>query len=460
MDNQRTKPPQKPPLPVDEDGKATVFNPFTANSRQMITFHLSWLSLFSCFFSTFSIPPLLPVIRSDLHLSPSDIATAGAASFVGSVLSRLLMGPACDILGPRLASATLSLVTAPAILAVSLASTPLFFSLLRLLVGLCLGNFVANQFWTSTLFSGPVVGRANATAAGWANTGSGLAQLTMPLIYSLIASLFRAESPSFCWRAALILPAVFQALTAILILKYTNDNHHHHHHHNATTKPAKKDTIKILLNGLKNYRGWIMAILYGASFGVELTIDNIIAEYFYDEYGLRLEVAGAVAACFGLGNCISRPMGGAVSDYMGKRYGVRGRLWSLWAGLTVAGLLCVGLGRVNTLYGSILVMCGFSVFVQASSGMVFGVVPFVSTRSLGVISGMTGSGGTLGAVVTQLVFFSDTTKMSTHTGLFAMGIAMLLCTCTVTLIYSPQCGGVFCAPSPSTLDDQDYTLLD
>ncbi|KAL9248017.1 hypothetical protein vseg_021383 [Gypsophila vaccaria] len=450
-----TKPPPQPSLPLDEDGKATVFNPFTTASPQMITFHLSWLSLFSCFFSTFSIPPLLPIIRSDLSLTRSDISSANAASFVGSVLSRLLMGPACETLGPRVASAALSLVTAPAILAVSLAASPASFSLLRLLVGLSLGNFVANQFWTSTLFSGPVVGRANATSAGWANTGSGLAQLTMPLVYSLTLSLFRAQGPGFCWRAALVVPALFQAATAALVLKYTSDDNCH-----AKKLSPKRDSLKILFMGLKNYRGWILALLYAVSFGVELTIDNIIAEYFYDEYGLRLEVAGAVAACFGLGNCVSRPMGGLVSDYMGKRYGVRGRLWSLWAGLTVAGLLCVGLGRVSTLYGSIAVMCGFSVFVQASSGMVFGVVPFMSTRSLGVISGMTGSGGTVGGVVTQLVFFSHTTKMSTHTGLFAMGIAMLLCTCSVTLIYSPQWGGVFCRPSPSTLDDEDYTLLD
>lgn len=109
-------------------------------------------------------------------------------------------------------------------------------------------------------------------------------------------------------------------------------------------------------------------------------MDNIVAGYFYDRFGVNLEAAGALAASFGLANVASRPGGGVVSDKMGRRFGMRGRLWGLWVVQTVAGLLCVLLGRVETLWGSVVVMCCFSVFVQAASGLTFGVVPFVSKR--------------------------------------------------------------------------------
>lgn len=113
---------------------------------------------------------------------------------------------------------------------------------------------------------------------------------------------------------------------------------------------------------------------------MELTTDNIIAQYFYDRFGVNLQLAGTIAACFGIANVFSRPAGGMVSDQMARWFGIRGRLWGLWLVQTVAGLVCVLLGRVNSLWGSVAVMCAFSVFVQAASGLTFGVVPFVSKR--------------------------------------------------------------------------------
>ncbi|OWM70639.1 high affinity nitrate transporter 2.7 [Punica granatum] len=451
-------------IPVDSNGKATQFKPFSASSPHMLAFHLAWFSLFSCFFSTFSIPPLLPVIRADLHLSASDVGIAGIASFTGAILSRLAMGPACDLFGPRVASAALSLLTAPAILAALLVSSARGFVVVRFLVGFSLANFVSNQFWMSSMFSGQVVGLATAVSAGWANAGSGLAQLIMPLIYSSLGTALHSSS-STAWRLSFVFPALFQALTAILVLAFGQDRPYSGSNANPiklNSSFSSKDTkfLSVLLHGLKNYRGWILGLTYGYCFGVELTTNNILAQYFYDRFGLSLRTAGLIAACFGAGNIISRPAGGAVSDELGRRFGMRGRLWGLWAVQTAAGLLCLLLGRVSSLWGSIVVMCCFSFFVQAASGLTFGVVPFVSKRSLGVISGMTGSGGTIGAVVTQLLLFSGSSGLSKQTSISLMGLVMIVCTLPITLIYFPESGGMFCRPSEH-LDSglEEYYLL-
>ncbi|KAI3520748.1 hypothetical protein L1887_10198 [Cichorium endivia] len=437
-------------IAVDSDHRATEFRPFSLSSPHMRAFHLAWLSLFTCFFSTFSIPPLLPIIREDLHLSPSDVGTAGIAAFAGSIVSRLAMGPACDVFGPRLASATLSLVTAPILLSAAFISSPLSFILLRFFVGFSLANFVANQFWMSSMFSGCTVGLANGVAAGWANVGSGLTQLVMPIIFSILNTHFNL-SQSASWRTAFVVPAVFQAIMALLVLAYGQDLPDGKY---KKYKKEQKDSFGLFFYGITNYRGWVLGLTYGFCFGVELTMDNIIAEYFYDRFGVNMETAGVIAASFGFANWVSRPTGGVVSDKLGKRFGMKGRLWGLWVVQTVAGLLCLWLGRVNSLWGSIVVMCGFSFFVQAASGLTFGVVPFVSKRSMGVISGMTGSGGTVGAVVTQLLLFSGETKFSTQTGISLMGVMMIVSTLSVTTIYFPQWGGMFCGPS-----DHGYQLL-
>ncbi|XP_077253566.1 high affinity nitrate transporter 2.5-like [Tasmannia lanceolata] len=446
-------------LPVDSDHKALEFRLFSASPPHMRAFHLAWTSLFTCFFSTFATPPLISIIRDDLNLTDTDISNAGIASVSGAIFARLAIGTACDLVGPRFASTVMSLVTAPIVLGISTISSATGFILFRFLIGLSLANFVANQYWMSSMFSGRVVGLANGVAAGWANVGSGATQLLMPLIYSLICKL--GVTSFTAWRVAFVIPATLQTLTALAVSAFGQDypDGNFKRPQKSGNKP-KDGFFKVLCHGLKNYRGWILGLTYGYCFGVELTMDNIIAEYFYDRFDLRIQIAGLIAASFGLANLVSRPSGGVISDMMERRFGMRGRLWSLWTVQTIAGLLCVLLGQMNSLGGSVVVMFAFSLFVQAASGMTFGVVPFVSRRSLGVISGMTGSGGTVGAVVTQLLLFSGS-KYSTETGITLMGIMILLCTLPISLIYFPKWGGMFCGPSiEANAIEEDYHLLE
>ncbi|KAK3032087.1 hypothetical protein RJ639_036301 [Escallonia herrerae] len=419
-------------IAVDSDHKATEFRPLSISSPHMRAFHLAWLSLFSCFFSTFSIPPLLPIIRQDLHLTDADVGYAGIASFAGSIFSRLTMGPACDLLGPRIASASLSLFTAPVVLSTSLISTPQSFIFLRFLIGFSLANFVSSQFWMSSMFSSSVVDRTCQRSRS--RVGQCRVRLHVPSVTA--------------WRVAYVLPATFQAVMAVMVLAFGQDLPDRKYKRSRITGSKDKDNFfEVLFHGLTNYRGWILGLTYGFCFGVELTTDNIIAQYFYNRFNVNIQTAGAIAASFGVANCVSRPAGGILSDKMGRRFGMRGRLWSLWVVQNVAGLLSVLLGRVNSLVGSVIVMCSFSLFVQAASGLTFGVVPFVSKRSLGVISGMTGSGGTVGAVVTQLLLFSGSNTFSTEKGISLMGLMMLISTLPLTFIYFPQWGGTFCRPS-------------
>lgn len=366
-------------IAVDSDNKATEFKFFSASPPHMRAFHLAWISLFACFFSTFATPPLLPVIRDNLNLTDTDISNAGIASVSGAIFSRLAMGAACDIAGPRVVSASVSLIIAPVVFAISMVSSPMGFVAFRFLVGLSLANFVANQFWMSCMFSSNVVGIANGVAAGWANVGSGAIQLLMPLIYSFICQI---GVPSFtAWRVAFFIPALLQALTAIAVLALGQDLPDGNFQRPQNSGKKQEDGLfTVVLHGLKNYRGWILGLVYGFCFGVELTIDNIVAEYFYDRFNLKIQTAGVIAASFGFANFISRPAGGVISDMMGRRFGMRGRLWSLWLVHSFAGLLCVLLGRVNSLSVSVVVMVAFSFFVQAASGLTFGVVPFVSRR--------------------------------------------------------------------------------
>lgn len=46
------------------------------------------------------------------------------------------------------------------------------------------------------------------------------------------------------------------------------------------------------------------------------------------QFGLSIEIAGIVGAVFGLMNIFCRSLGGWASDFAGKYFGMRGRLWA------------------------------------------------------------------------------------------------------------------------------------
>src|SRR3569623_1629378 len=199
----------------------TKHNIFSLKGVQMRTFHLTWLMFFVCFFGWFGLAPLMPTIRTELHLTKAMVGNTIIASVASTIIARLIIGKLCDTWGPRKTAVRLLLIGSLPVFFVGLAHDYTSFLLFRLAIGVIGASFVITQFHTSMMFAPNIKGTANAVAGGWGNLGGGVTNMVMPIIFATIVGFGYTKAEA--WRYAMILPGAMMLIIAWLYFKYTKD---------------------------------------------------------------------------------------------------------------------------------------------------------------------------------------------------------------------------------------------
>lgn len=429
--------------------KATSINLFSFKTPQMRAFHITWFAFFLCFFGWFGIAPLMAVVREDLGLTREQIGNTIIASVAITILFRLIIGRLCDRYGPRLSYTWLLILGSIPVMGIGLANSYETFLLFRLAIGIIGASFVITQYHTSVMFAPNIVGTANATTAGWGNLGGGVTQMVMPLILAAVLTL--GVNEFLGWRLAMIIPGFVLLLTGIVYYFFTQDcpdgNFRDLRAQGKLPGATDKNEGSFLL-AARDYRVWALFIVYAACFGVELTINNIAALYYFDHFGLSLKTAGIIASLFGLTNIFARTLGGIFSDRLARNWGLKGRIRFLFAVLTLEGLALILFSQMSVLVLAIGSMVIFSLFVQMSEGATYGIVPFINKKALGSVAGIVGAGGNAGAVAAGFLFRSE--NVTTQQGLFYLGCLVLVASVFAMAIRF----------SPAVLKQEDKALQD
>ncbi|WP_423128214.1 MFS transporter [Gaoshiqia sp. Z1-71] len=404
--------------------KAGKIELFSLKTIQMRTFHITWFSFFLCFFGWFGVAPLMAVIREELLLSKAQIGNIIISSVMITIFARLFIGWLADKIGPRITYTWLLIVGAFPVMLIGLSTDYTSLLIFRLMIGIIGASFVLTQFHTSLMFASNVVGTANATTAGWGNLGGGVTQIVMPLIFAGFIGLGFVDSQA--WRYAMIIPGILMIVMGIIYYKFTTDTPQGNLKDLKRLDPefaiGKKTENGSFAAALKDYRVWGLFLIYGACFGVELTVNNIASLYYRDYFNLDVKTAGLIAGLFGLMNLFARSLGGILGDKSGMKWGLKGRVYFLFLTLLFEGLAIMLFSKVTVLPLAIGSMIIFSLFVQLAEGATFSVVPFVNKRAVGTVSGIVGAGGNAGAVAAGFLFKVE--GLSYPQALFVIGIVV------------------------------------
>ena len=417
---------------VDIKHKATKIQLFNFSTPQMRAFHMSWFAFFLCFFAWFGVAPLMAIVREELALTKAQVGNTIIASVLITIVARLAIGWCCDRFGPRLTYSWLLVLGAIPVMGIGLAQDYVTFLLFRLGIGVIGASFVITQYHTSVMFASNYVGTANATTAGWGNLGGGVTQLVMPLIFTGFLALGMAEF--WAWRTSMIVAGIVCMLTGVAYYFVTQDlpDGNFKDLRKTGAHRSTSETRGVFLEAFRDKRVWALFFIYGACFGVELTINNIAALYYIDYFGLGIKTAGAVAACFGLMNIFARTLGGLFGDRFGRKWGLKGRVAWLTIALTCEGIALMFFSQMSTLAVALGAMIVFSLFVQMSEGATYSVVPFINKRALGAVAGIVGAGGNFGAVSAGFLFKAE--AIAWPTALLILGAVVCLCAGLTTMV--------------------------
>jgi NNP family nitrate/nitrite transporter-like MFS transporter len=223
----------------------------------------------------------------------------------------------------------------------------------------------------------------------------------------------------------MIVPGVMMLIIAFLYYRYTKDTPNGNYDEVGYIQKSTKTDWSILAD----WRIWALTLAYAMCFGMELTFDNVASLHFVDNFHLSQSSAGFWAGIFGSMNLFARALGGIASDKVGGKFGMRGKGLLLAVVLFLEGCGLILFAQSGSLPIAIVSMLTFALFLKMSNGATYGIVPFINSKNVGLVSGIVGAGGNLGGMLFGFLFKSESityVQAFTYIGYTVIAVAVII----------------------------------
>lgn len=384
----------------------------------------STLSFTVCFMIWMMLAVVGIKVQEEMGFNQTQYGILIALPVLSGALIRVPLGILTDKFGGRIVLFTLMILSVPTIFLMRYANQYWHFLVIGLVMGLAGGSFSVGTPYVARWFPKHQQGVAMGIF-GAGNAGSAINKFLAAWLIVTFGT----------WQ---IVPTVYSAIMLATAILFWFTSYHDPKHLVSSNVTLKEQLALLKDPGVLRYSQY-----YSVVFGGYVALALWMTKYYVGEYGMPLQTAAFLAACFSLPGGVLRAFGGYLSDKFGAYKVTWAVMWIIWICFFILSYPQTDLAIRTTDGGSMTMHIGLNVTIFTILMFTVGVATAVGKASvfkfvaddypdnIGAVSGIVGLAGGMGGFLLPIMFGA----LEDWTGIRSTSFMLLYGTVCVSLIW-------------------------